>query len=198
MVAETLVGTCLKMLLMRNRPDATKLGERVQFDLLQRLVTPIPDGRLQANSGSSERSSDSSKRVEKLLMENILAINKNGVFFLDLESRETIDHYPFSEIISTRRIKSSENGALYLDMKCGNLMSQRITRMQTDQVTRQSWWYELLQTSLIFSSWKWKPTTPYPRLLFRKKEIPVTNFPSKRGLHKNLPSKRLTQSRDQS
>ena len=27
----------------------------------------------------------------------------------------------------------TEDGALFLDMKCGNLMQQRITRIQTDQ-----------------------------------------------------------------
>jgi len=41
-------------------------------------------------------------------------------------------HYPFSEVISTRKVKT-EDGALFLDMKCGNLMQQRITRLQTDQ-----------------------------------------------------------------
>ena len=41
-------------------------------------------------------------------------------------------HYPFTEVISTRKVKS-EDGILYLDMKCGNLMQQKITRIQTDQ-----------------------------------------------------------------
>lgn len=41
-------------------------------------------------------------------------------------------HYPFSEVISTRKVKT-EDGILFLDMKCGNLMQQRITRLQTDQ-----------------------------------------------------------------
>lgn len=41
-------------------------------------------------------------------------------------------HYPYSEVISTRKVKSEE-GSLYLDMKCGNLMQQRITRLQTEQ-----------------------------------------------------------------
>lgn len=35
-------------------------------------------------------------------------------------------------MISTRKVKSEE-GTLYLDMKCGNLMQQRITRLQTEQ-----------------------------------------------------------------
>ena len=41
-------------------------------------------------------------------------------------------HYPYSEVISTRKVKS-EDGILFLDMKCGNLMQQRVTRIQTDQ-----------------------------------------------------------------
>lgn len=41
-------------------------------------------------------------------------------------------HYAYSEVISTRKVKSEE-GSLYLDMKCGNLMQQRITRLQTEQ-----------------------------------------------------------------
>lgn len=39
---------------------------------------------------------------------------------------------PFSEIISTRKVQA-EDGTLFLDMKCGNLMQQKITRIQTDQ-----------------------------------------------------------------
>ncbi|XP_065559306.1 unconventional myosin-XV-like isoform X1 [Artemia franciscana] len=64
--------------------------------------------------------------------EHILALNKRGVHFLDVITHETLIHYPFSEVISTRKVKS-EDGALFLDMKCGNLMQQRITRIQTDQ-----------------------------------------------------------------
>lgn len=41
-------------------------------------------------------------------------------------------HYPYSEVISTRKVKS-DDGILFLDMKCGNLMQQRVTRIQTDQ-----------------------------------------------------------------
>merc|ERR1712080_118393 len=38
----------------------------------------------------------------------------------------------FTEVISTRKVQT-EDGTLFLDMKCGNLMQQRITRIQTDQ-----------------------------------------------------------------
>merc|ERR1712079_677471 len=57
--------------------------------------------------------------------EHILALNKHGVHFLDLITHETILHYPFTEVISTRQMET-EDGVLYLDMKCGNLMQQRI------------------------------------------------------------------------
>jgi len=64
--------------------------------------------------------------------EHILALNKNGVSFLDLMTHETLLHYPFTEVISTRKVQT-EDGTLFLDMKCGNLMQQRITRIQTEQ-----------------------------------------------------------------
>lgn len=64
--------------------------------------------------------------------DHILALNRHGVHFIDLISHVTLYHYAYSEVISTRKVKSEE-GALYLDMKCGNLMQQRITRLQTEQ-----------------------------------------------------------------
>jgi len=73
------------------------------------------------------READPSERSE-----HILALNKNGVHFLDVMTHETLLHYPFAEVISTRKVKS-EDGILFLDMKCGNLMQQRVTRIQTDQ-----------------------------------------------------------------
>jgi len=63
--------------------------------------------------------------------EHILALNKNGVHFLDVMTHETLLHYPYSEVISTRKVKAEDG--LYLDMKCGNLMQQRVSRIQTDQ-----------------------------------------------------------------
>ncbi len=47
--------------------------------------------------------------------------------------QETIWKHPFSEVISTRKVRA-EDGTLFLDMKCGNLMVQKISRIQTDQV----------------------------------------------------------------
>uniref|UniRef100_T1JBR9 Unconventional myosin-XV n=1 Tax=Strigamia maritima TaxID=126957 RepID=T1JBR9_STRMM len=62
----------------------------------------------------------------------VMALNRNGVHFLDVNTHETIYHYPFSEVISTRKVKA-EDGTLFLDMKVGNLMVQKISRIQTEQ-----------------------------------------------------------------
>ncbi|XP_030752101.1 unconventional myosin-XV isoform X2 [Sitophilus oryzae] len=64
--------------------------------------------------------------------EHILALNRGGVHFLDMGTHETLQHWPFAEVISTRKVRS-EDGALFLDMKCGNLLQQRVTRLQTEQ-----------------------------------------------------------------
>ena len=69
-----------------------------------------------------------------------MALNKNGVSFLDQVTHETLIHYPFTEVISTRKVQI-EDGTLFLDMKCGNLMQQRITRIQTDQVCVTMFYY---------------------------------------------------------
>ncbi|EFX88400.1 hypothetical protein DAPPUDRAFT_234466 [Daphnia pulex] len=55
-----------------------------------------------------------------------------AVSALEEGEKYTLMHYPYSEVISTRKVKSEE-GPLFLDMKCGNLMQQRVTRIQTDQ-----------------------------------------------------------------
>ncbi|XP_055923288.1 unconventional myosin-XV [Eupeodes corollae] len=62
----------------------------------------------------------------------ILALNRSGVLFLDPNTHETLQHWPFMEVISTRKVRS-EDGALFLDMKVGNLMQQRVIRVQTEQ-----------------------------------------------------------------
>lgn len=46
--------------------------------------------------------------------------------------QESVWRYPYTEVISTRKVRA-EDGTLYLDMKVGNLMVQKITRIQTDQ-----------------------------------------------------------------
>lgn len=85
-------------------------------------------------------------------MEFILALNKLGIQMLDIQTHETIHKYPFNEVVSTRKVRS-EDGALFLDMKCGNLMKRTIIRIQTDQaheisrLIRQYIDIDLLQTS---------------------------------------------------
>lgn len=62
----------------------------------------------------------------------LVSINKVGVHFLNPDTHEILIFYPYSEVISTRRLRA-EQGASYLDLKCGNLMIQKITRIETDQ-----------------------------------------------------------------
>ena len=52
--------------------------------------------------------------------------------------QETLVTYPFTEVISTRRFRA-DNNTNFLDMKCGNLMVQKITRVETDQVCKNRW-----------------------------------------------------------
>lgn len=62
----------------------------------------------------------------------ILALNKFGVQMLDHKSHETVHSYAFNEVVSTRKVRS-EDGALFLDLKCGSLIKRTIVRIQTDQ-----------------------------------------------------------------
>ncbi|XP_062594386.1 unconventional myosin-XV-like isoform X8 [Saccostrea cucullata] len=64
--------------------------------------------------------------------ECILAVNKRGIHFLSLETHETFLDYSFSEVLSTRRYRS-DSGDNFLDMKLGNLMVQKIVRIETNQ-----------------------------------------------------------------
>ncbi|KAF0289480.1 Unconventional myosin-XV [Amphibalanus amphitrite] len=64
-------------------------------------------------------------------VDHILALNRGGVHFLDSVTHETLARYPFSEVISTRKVKTEE-GTLFLDMKYGNLMQQKVVSIQSD------------------------------------------------------------------
>ncbi|KAG8264185.1 Belongs to the TRAFAC class myosin-kinesin ATPase super [Homalodisca vitripennis] len=64
--------------------------------------------------------------------QQILALNRNGVHFLHLITHETLSSVPYSEVISTRKVRA-ESGTMYLELKCGNLFQQRVARLQTDQ-----------------------------------------------------------------
>ncbi|ESO87136.1 hypothetical protein LOTGIDRAFT_229291 [Lottia gigantea] len=72
------------------------------------------------------------KSIPNTAGECILAVNRNGVCFLKHETREVIVYHPFEETLSTRSYRS-DNGVNYLDMKLGNLMVQKIMRVETDQ-----------------------------------------------------------------
>nr|KAG5714690.1 hypothetical protein BaRGS_000178 [Batillaria attramentaria] len=61
-----------------------------------------------------------------------LAVNKRGISFLHRDTHEIILQHPFSEVLSTRRYRS-DSGGNYLDMKIGNLMVQKILRIETEQ-----------------------------------------------------------------
>jgi len=62
----------------------------------------------------------------------LLAINKAGVHFLHPKSHETLITFPMGDIISTRRTVV-DNSITYLDIKCGNLMTHSVTRVETNQ-----------------------------------------------------------------
>ncbi|XP_041362375.1 unconventional myosin-XV-like isoform X3 [Gigantopelta aegis] len=72
------------------------------------------------------------KNIPNVGRDVMLAVNKNGIQFLKKGTQETLVQHPFSEILSTRRYRSDYN-VNYLDMKIGNLMIQKILRIETDQ-----------------------------------------------------------------
>ena len=41
--------------------------------------------------------------------------------------------FAYIDIISTRKVRA-EDGTLFLDLKIGTLLQQKVTRIQTDQV----------------------------------------------------------------
>ena len=71
----------------------------------------------------------------------------------------------------------TEDGTLFLDMKCGNLMQQRITRIQTDQVCSieckeqkyNIYFFSLVFIILMFSVFRELPITK--SILFKANEI---------------------------
>ncbi|KAK6169157.1 hypothetical protein SNE40_020262 [Patella caerulea] len=72
------------------------------------------------------------KSIPNVTGQCILAVNRNGIHFLRHDTREVIVYHPFVETLSTRRYRSDYN-VNYLDMKVGNLMVQKIMRVETDQ-----------------------------------------------------------------
>ncbi|XP_038064735.1 unconventional myosin-XV-like [Patiria miniata] len=63
----------------------------------------------------------------------LLAINKTGVHFLHPQSHEVLVTHGFHEVVSSHHLKG--DGRQYVDLKCGNLMVQKVTRIQTNQCT---------------------------------------------------------------
>ncbi|XP_067912868.1 unconventional myosin-XV [Heterodontus francisci] len=64
----------------------------------------------------------------------ILAINQNGFNFLNKETHELMVNFPLKEIQSTLTQRSGpSNSYPYVEIKLGDLMSQRITQLQLDQ-----------------------------------------------------------------
>lgn len=71
------------------------------------------------------------KSIPPKIGECWLAVNKNGIQILSKVDHELLIKYEFNEILSTRIYR--ENSKVFLDMKLGNLMAQRISRLETDQ-----------------------------------------------------------------
>uniref|UniRef100_A0A2A4K4P4 Unconventional myosin-XV n=1 Tax=Heliothis virescens TaxID=7102 RepID=A0A2A4K4P4_HELVI len=64
--------------------------------------------------------------------EHVLALNRRGVHLLHPSTHDTDTRWPYAELISTRKVRS-EDGTLFLDVKCGSLLQQRVTRLQAEQ-----------------------------------------------------------------
>jgi len=61
----------------------------------------------------------------------IVAVNRAGVHFLDPDSQRCILSYPFTEIISTKKIQTDTKDSL--DIKVGNNRIQKVIRIDTTQ-----------------------------------------------------------------
>lgn len=62
----------------------------------------------------------------------VLAVNRTGVHFLNHTTAQTLHSEPFMSIISTRLLISDKRRQ-FLDLKIGNQMMQKVTRMETTQ-----------------------------------------------------------------
>ncbi|XP_028842547.1 unconventional myosin-XV isoform X2 [Denticeps clupeoides] len=64
----------------------------------------------------------------------ILAVNQNGLNFLNKDTHEIMVKFPLKEVQSTRTQRPSAGSSYpYVDIKLGDLMSQRITQLQLEQ-----------------------------------------------------------------
>jgi len=67
----------------------------------------------------------------------LIAINKQGIYFLANKTLLTLFHFKLNEIISTRRYRNNteeNNNAAFIDIKTGDLIQQQIIKIQTDYV----------------------------------------------------------------
>lgn len=64
----------------------------------------------------------------------MLAINKRGLYFLSQNDHKILLYFKFNEIISTRRYRA-DNNAQFVDLKTGNLMLQKVTKIETEHVS---------------------------------------------------------------
>ncbi|XP_032227086.2 unconventional myosin-XV isoform X2 [Nematostella vectensis] len=64
--------------------------------------------------------------------ECVIAINKQGIHFISPASKQSLHNEPFPRIISTR-ILVSDKKRFFLDLKIGDSMVQKVTRMETQE-----------------------------------------------------------------
>ncbi|XP_076448222.1 unconventional myosin-XV-like isoform X2 [Babylonia areolata] len=72
------------------------------------------------------------KSIQSMTGECLLAVSNTGITFLHKDTHEVLLSHPFREVLSTRRYNSGTEGS-FLDMKIGDLMVQKIVRIETDQ-----------------------------------------------------------------
>jgi myosin XV len=70
--------------------------------------------RVWAEDGPAEEASS-------LWKELILALNRRGVLFLDPNTHETMQHWPFTEVISTRKVSATTSQMQYSNFSCFSL-----------------------------------------------------------------------------
>uniref|UniRef100_A0A8C9SJ26 Myosin XVA n=1 Tax=Scleropages formosus TaxID=113540 RepID=A0A8C9SJ26_SCLFO len=64
----------------------------------------------------------------------ILAVNQNGLNFLNKDTHELMVRFPLKEVQSTRTQRPTAGTSFpYVEIKLGNLMTQRISQLQLDQ-----------------------------------------------------------------
>ncbi|XP_070398919.1 unconventional myosin-XV [Nothobranchius furzeri] len=64
----------------------------------------------------------------------ILAVNLNGLHFLNKDTHETMDRFPLKEVQSTRTQRPTSGSSYpYVEIMIGDLLNQRITQLQLEQ-----------------------------------------------------------------